>query len=213
MRRHSAREGGEGGGRRSDRERGEGKGRRSGRERGDDEGREHGSRYARRKSSSPVPIIVAVVFGAGALVVLGIVMTGGSKPTPVPVPNQPTTATTASAPVTGGGAAVTTQSFRPPAKDDETAVYYLVNDAKALGDTPQAVKMIEGSLSRYPDYQAELYAQMGYRSTDWNIKLGYYEKALKLAEAGGKFAYGNRGQRLTQLNESLRQAKLRTGRE
>jgi hypothetical protein len=172
-------------------------------EEGDEDRRTRRQRY--RSSSSPVlPIVLTVMFVGVGGVGLYFVMQGqsgqGAPRRPNAASNQPTAQEPA--PTTSSS-----DPFRPAPKNDEDAVFYIIADAKKLGYTPKAVEFLRSNLGKYPAYDCEIYAQMGYRSTSKSDKAQFYAKALELASQGGKFQYGDRDQRLKQLKDNLEQAQ------
>jgi len=180
------------------------------------------TRQSYERKGNPMPLII----GAGFMLVVGIVLytvVFSTPPNPAKVPNQ-----------------APPQLLQPPAnpnlgpasgrpampKTDETAAYEFTEEAKTLGktDPTKALEMLKGSLGKWPKYDAELYCAMGKvvgeRETQlqgealrqmWAEKAEYYQKALELIDAGGKFAYGKHEVRIANLKTVINVAKEKAG--
>jgi len=180
-----------------------------------------------RSKSNPMPII----FGAGFVLVIGIVLyvvAFSSPPKPVRQANVvPQELSQMPARPNLGPAS----GLAPTPKSDEEAVYYFVDEIKrSVPDKADssavqaALEKLQGALGKWPKYDAEIYFTMaivvGKQEARlqgdplrqmWADKLGYFQKALELIEAGGKFAYGEPQRRVNQLKESIRVAKEKSG--
>jgi hypothetical protein len=101
-------------------------------------------------------------------------------------------------------------------KTPEEAVDRLRYEAKELAKTDPdgAVAKLKASLGKWPEYDAELYCQMGYALPESRAaeKVEYYEKALGMIESGqGKFLYDPLKNRLQNLKRSIEVMKDKAG--
>jgi hypothetical protein len=107
------------------------------------------------------------------------------------------------------------------------SAYFITDNAKRTarnGEIDKAMQSLQASLGKWQQYDAEIYFAMamcvGEKETKlqgealqqmWAEKAGYFQKALDLIEAGGKFAYGKHSVRLSNLKTVIAVAKQKAG--